>query len=194
MKFIPYFENFKGTIVNEDESYNKFNVYGKYEINTKLVRGLDYYCHTAFEFTTDLLGAQNAVLAGGRYDSLIKTMGGPDTPAIGFAGGIERLMLLSDKEISKNRPVCILPIGEEAEKQSLNILKNIRESGIYTEMIYAGNIKKKFKKADNMNATCAIVIGDNEIANNKLKVKLLDLGQEHDISKENLISFLREKI
>ena len=92
-----------------------------YEVNPRLVRGLDYYTHTAFEFTTDELGAQGAVLAGGRYDGLVATMGGPDTPGIGWAAGIERLAMLRDATPAMPRPVAVVPIGEAAEREALRL-------------------------------------------------------------------------
>ena len=90
-----------------------------YQINPRLVRGLDYYTHTAFEFTTTELGAQGAVLAGGRYDGLVATMGGPDTPGIGWAAGVERLAMLLDETPAAPRPVAVVPIGEAAELAAL---------------------------------------------------------------------------
>ena len=92
-----------------------------YELNPRLVRGLDYYTHTAFEFVTDALGAQGAVIAGGRYDGLIGQLGGPATPGIGWAGGIERLAMLSGATGEAPRPIALIPIGEVAETEALKI-------------------------------------------------------------------------
>jgi histidyl-tRNA synthetase len=86
-----------------------------YTLNPRLVRGLDYYCHTAFEFTTDRLGAQSAVMAGGRYDGLIETMGGPATPGVGWASGVERLAMLLAEDIPAPRPIAVVPVGEAAQ-------------------------------------------------------------------------------
>ncbi|MGB1539907.1 MAG: histidine--tRNA ligase, partial [Rickettsiales bacterium] len=94
------------------------NIGISFYLNPRLVRGLDYYCHTVFEFTTDALGAQNTVLAGGRYDSLVSIMGGPDTPGTGWAAGVERLAALLEYEPPANRPVAMIPIGEAAEAKS----------------------------------------------------------------------------
>lgn len=161
-----------------------------YTLNSKLVRGLDYYCHTAFEFTTDALGAQNAVLAGGRYDGLIGTMGGPATPAVGFAGGVERLMALVNKTIPAARTIAIIPIGELAEKQAIPLAAELRKSGFYIDLGYNGNVKKRFKKADNANAIAAIIFGDDELANGVVKLKDFDSGEEVNIEIGDLLDRL----
>lgn len=161
-----------------------------YVINPKLVRGLDYYCHTAFEFTTDALGSQNAVMAGGRYDGLIGTMGGPETPAVGFGGGIERLMALANTTIPAKRPVVIIPIGEEAEKQATGLANVLRKEGFYIELGFGGNVKKRFKKADGLNAVAAIVFGEEELAKNLVKLKDFGSGNETEVSIKNLFDKL----
>lgn len=162
-----------------------------YKINTKLVRGLDYYCHSVFEFITNDLVAQNAVLAGGRYDLLVSLMGGKDTPAVGFAGGLERLISLYNNKIDLIRPVTILPLGTDAQKEAINIANKLRYSGIYTEIIFSGgNISKKMKKSNNLNSSFTIILGDNEIKKNIVIVKNMDSSMEKEISKENLISYL----
>ena len=97
-----------------------------YELNPRLVRGLDYYCHTAFEFTTTALGAQGTVLAGGRYDGLIKMMGGADTPGVGWAAGIERLAMLSGAAPARRRPVALVPVGAAAEAEAINLAERLR--------------------------------------------------------------------
>ena len=99
-----------------------------------LVRGLDYYCHTAFEFTTTRLGAQGAVLAGGRYDGLIETLGGPPTPGVGWAAGIERLAMLSQGAPEARRPIAIIPIGELAEGPALKLCMELRRAGFRVDL------------------------------------------------------------
>lgn len=152
-----------------------------YKINPKLVRGLDYYNHTVFEFTTELLGAQNTVLAGGRYDGLISNMGGPSTPSVGCAAGIERLMALLDIKIAAKRPVVIVPIGEKAEREAILLTEILRCNNIYTELGYSGNATKRLKKAGNMNAKFAVIFGDDEIAKNIVKLKDFDTGTEKEV-------------
>lgn len=126
----------------------------KYDINPHLVRGLDYYRHTAFEFVTDRLGAQGTVLGGGRYDGLIETLGGPPTPAVGWAAGIERLAMLLDTTPTRqparvsNRPeIALIPRGEGADVLAREILTELRRGGIAAEMHYSGSSKNRFEKA-----------------------------------------------
>lgn len=162
----------------------------KYEVNNRLVRGLDYYCHTAFEFTTDALGSQNAVLAGGRYDGLISMMGGADTPAVGFAGGVERLVALYNGEIADKRPVVIIPIGDRAEKEANLLAAILRREGIYIELAYSGNVKKRMKKANSLNAKMAIIFGDDELDKKIVKLKNFDSGEEVGIEAVSLVDRL----
>lgn len=162
----------------------------KYKINPRLVRGLDYYSHTAFEFTTNALGSQNAVLAGGRYDALIEMMGGNHTPAIGFAGGIERLAALVEKEIAAPRSIVIIPIGQRAEKEAIIIADKLRKAGNIVEQGYNGNVGKRMKKANSINAIATIIIGDDELDNNMAKVRDMDNGNEDDVALEALAEHL----
>lgn len=166
-----------------------------YSINDRLVRGLDYYNHTVFEFTTDMLGAQGTVLAGGRYDGLIEMMGGQPTPGIGFAAGVERLMALVDfdnhPEFKKGgRPVAIIPLGEAAEKHAYVLAEKLRSKGLYVDLGYKGNLKNRMKKADRTNAKTAIIIGDEELAKKSAVVKDLDAGTQKEVSLENLAESL----
>ena len=117
-----------------------------YEVNPRLVRGLDYYCHTAFEFTTETLGAQGAVLAGGRYDGLIETMGGPSTPGIGWAGGIERLAMLADDIAAPVRPIALVPVGAEAEARALTLAHELRRAGHVVDLGFGGNLRRRMRR------------------------------------------------
>lgn len=162
----------------------------KFEVNEHLVRGMDYYCHTAFEFVTNELGAQNAVLAGGRYDSLMQMMGGTPTPAVGFAGGVERLMALSDVEVESLSPIFIIPIGELAENLAMVMAQTLRSEGFKIELSYSGNIKKRMKKANQKNAVAAIIFGENEIKNNVIKIKNFIDGQELEVATSRLLDKL----
>lgn len=153
----------------------------KYTVNPRLVRGLDYYCHTAFEFTTTALGAQNTVLAGGRYDGLVEMMGGPATPAVGFAAGVERLVALYEQageEIPVDSPVVIIPIGEHLQWQALNLAQMLRKREVYAEILTTGNIKKRMKKADQKHASYVVLLGDEEWNNQLVKVKEMGSGTE----------------
>lgn len=161
-----------------------------YQVNTKLVRGLDYYSHTAFEFTTDKLGAQSAVLAGGRYNGLIDMMGGAETPAVGFAGGIERLMLLSDRIIPAPKTIVLVPIGEQAEEEAVRLAYTLREQEFTVECAYSGNVKKRMKKAGNIGATAAIIFGEDELKSGQFSVKDFNTGEEQTVAAASLIDYL----
>ncbi len=162
----------------------------KYQVNQKLVRGLDYYTSTVFEFITNDLGAQNTVLAGGRYDNLIAKMGGQDLPAIGCAAGIERLMLLSNLETKNPRPISIIYVSENEQQEALKLALNLRNSGICTEIIFGGNIKKQMKKATSANAKFVIIIGEEELKTGQFTVKNFDLGSEEKIAADRIIEYL----
>jgi len=149
-----------------------------FKVTPALVRGLDYYGHTAFEFTTDALGAQGTVLAGGRYDGLIKQMGGPQTPGIGWAAGIERLsMLLSDLPPAK-RPIAVIPIGEEEAKIALDITAKLRHAGFTVDMGYSGNMGKRMTRANKIKAVVALIIGSDEVRDGVATVRNLDTGDQ----------------
>ena len=161
-----------------------------YTINTQLVRGLDYYCHTIFEFITNKLGAQGTIIAGGRYDKLIKMMNGPDMPAIGFAGGIERIAELIEAPHNEDIPVIFIPIGEPAYIKSIITAQLLRTQNIYADIIYQGNLQKKMKKATNAKIT--IIIGDNEIQNNTFTVKNMTDGHQESIDHDELIEYIKK--
>lgn len=151
-----------------------------YEHDERLVRGMDYYCHTAFEFITTELGAQGTVLAGGRYDGLIEQLGGPATPGIGWAGGIERLAMLSEKGVSPARPVVVMPMGEEATLKAFELAEAIRSEGVVVTSDRSGNLKKRLNRANKVNASFAVIVGDNELAAGAAVVKNLDTGDQND--------------
>jgi histidyl-tRNA synthetase len=148
----------------------------------RLVRGLDYYRHTAFEFITDALGAQGTVLAGGRYDGLVEALGGPHTPAIGWAAGIERLSMLIDAP-TPDRPVAVvIPLGEQAERAAVGILADLRRKGIATDMAWRGNMKKRMAKAASSGAAFAIILGDSELESGAAQVKNLATGEQRSVT------------
>ncbi|WP_341631512.1 histidine--tRNA ligase [Sphingomonas agri] len=157
----------------------------------RLVRGLDYYRHTAFEFITDRLGAQGTVLAGGRYDGLVEALGGPPTPAVGWAAGIERLaMMISPPEVEKPI-VAIIPLGERAEGEAQRIIADLRREGIATEMAYRGNMKKRLSRADAAGARYALIIGENEIECGEAQLKDLKSGEQRAVSLDLVAEALR---
>jgi len=154
--------------------------------NDRIVRGLDYYSHTAFEFVTDRLGAQGTVLGGGRYNGLVEEMGGPPTPSVGWAAGIERLAMLLAEPPAAPRPVAIVPIGEAQEAEALALGQRLRGLGIPVEMSYRGNTKRRMERANKVNAAAAILIGETEIAEGVYVVKDLDEGNQLRVTEEEL--------
>ncbi|WHQ46932.1 MAG: histidine--tRNA ligase [Candidatus Midichloria sp.] len=165
----------------------------KYKTNTNLVRGLDYYTHTVFEFTTESLGSQGTVLAGGRYNGLVKLMGGPNINAIGFAAGIERLVELHKKEnseVSLQKNFHLIPIGEEAEKQALKIAEKLRSCSFNIYLNYNSSLKKRMQQANKLNALAVILFGDTEMQQLQYRVKGMKTGKEVLVDSDSLISFL----
>jgi histidyl-tRNA synthetase len=150
--------------------------------NPRIVRGLDYYGHTAFEFVTTKLGAQGTVMAGGRYDGLVAEMGGPPTPAVGWAGGIDRLGMLMDAAPPPPAPVVVVPIGDAAEATALSVLQSLRTAGIRAEMAYRGNLKRRMERANKLGARATVIIGDNDIAQGVAQVKNLATGNQEAVA------------
>lgn len=152
-----------------------------YTLNPTLVRGLDYYCHTAFEFTTPALGAQSAVLAGGRYDGLVEQMGGPATPGVGWAAGVERLSLLVEDGEPKRRPIALVPVGDAAGTEMVKIAHGLRAAGFVIEMGYSGNLAKRMKRADRLGAVAALLLGDDELARGTVTLRDMDSGEQSEV-------------
>jgi len=152
-----------------------------YRLNSRLVRGLDYYTHTAFEFVTTELGAQGTVIGGGRYDGLVEMMGGPEMPGVGWAAGIERLAMLIPEPPAPKRPVAVLPIGATAEAAALIIAEVLRHHGFAVDLGYSGNLPRRMRRADRVNARAAVLIGENEIARGVVAVRDLDSGEQNDV-------------
>jgi len=162
-----------------------------FEIDPALVRGLDYYTHTAFEFVTTHIGAQGTVLGGGRYDGLIAELGGPPTAGIGWAGGIERLIMLANEPAALPRPVVIAPLGPAAEIKALGIARALRRAGIAVEQDYRGNMKRRMQRANKLNARAAVIIGDDEIAKGVAQLKNLDSGEQREVALDKLMEALK---
>jgi histidyl-tRNA synthetase len=152
-----------------------------YVRNPRLVRGLDYYCHTAFEFVTTELGAQGTVLGGGRYDGLMALMGGPDLPGIGWAAGIERLAMLLAEPPAETRPIAVIPVGEAAELPALKLTQDLRRAGFTVDLGYSGNAGKRMKRANKINARVALILGDDELARGAVMLRDLDGGEQHEV-------------
>jgi histidyl-tRNA synthetase len=154
--------------------------------NARLVRGLDYYRHTAFEFVTDRLGAQGTVIAGGRYDGLIESLGGPHMPAVGWAAGIERLAMMIDAPQPERPAVVLVPLGERAEAEAQAIVAGLRREGVAVDMAYRGNMKKRLARANSAGATYALIIGDDELDRGEAQLKTLETGEQRAVSLDRL--------
>lgn len=150
--------------------------------NARLVRGLDYYRHSAFEFVTDRLGSQGTVLAGGRYDGLIEALGGPETPGVGWAAGIERLAMLIDAPQDEKPHAVLIPMGEAAEQAATGLLAELRRAGIAADMGFRGNMKKRMQRANASGAAFAVIIGEDELARGEAAVKNLVSGEQHMVA------------
>ncbi len=155
-------------------------------INPKIVRGLDYYTRTVFEVTTQELGSQNAVAAGGRYDGLVEELGGPDIAAVGFAMGIERIVLLQEKAIPKGFPkkvdVFIAHLGDEARKAAFPLAIELRQKDVSVEMDYGNkSLKSQMKRADKLGAGFTFILGEEELEKGVVKVRNMNESSEEDI-------------
>ncbi len=152
-----------------------------YRMSPRLVRGLDYYCHTAFEFVTADLGAQGTVLGGGRYDGLMGVMGGPETPGVGWAAGIERLALLIDEPAAPPRPIAVIPIGEKGEAAALKLAHELRRAGYTVDLGYSGNVGRRMKRANKIGARAAVILGEDELARGAATLRDLDTGEQVEV-------------
>lgn len=169
-----------------------------YTLNPNLVRGLDYYTRTAFEVTSEHLGAQKAVAAGGRYDRLVEEFGGPSTPAIGFALGMERIVTLLKENWTEEHPaptVFIATIGRDSEMEGFRIAEDIRAAGFWVEPNYGGaSLKSQLRKADRIGAEFAFIIGENELKAGKVQWKNLKKSEQGEVEIKNILSFLTDNI
>ena len=169
----------------------------EFKIDHNIVRGLDYYTKTVFEFVSENIGAQGTVCGGGRYDGLVKELGGTETCGIGFAAGIERLLLLMENtgvEIPKDDGVqiYIASMGEQAQEKAFCLVKSLRENGIIAELDHMERgIKAQFKYADKIGAKYVGVIGSDELAKGIIKIKNMSDGQETEVSFKKVVEFLR---
>ena len=155
-----------------------------------LVRGLDYYCHTAFEFITDALGAQGTVLGGGRYDGLSEMLGGPPVPGVGWAAGVERLaMLLGDVDPVVPR-VAVMPMDGDAESAAFALAEQLRGAGIDVDLPTAGAIGKRLKKADRAGVTHAVIMGSDEVASGTAQLRDLVAGTQIELPRADLAKAL----
>ena len=165
-----------------------------YRLNPRLVRGLDYYTHTAFEFVTADLGAQGTVMGGGRYDGLVEMMGGPALSGVGWAAGIERLAMMIGEPPPPPRPIAVVPIGEAGEGAALTLAEALRNNGCSVELGYSGNVARRMRRANNVNARVAVLIGEDEIARNVVALRDLDSGEQTEVPMDLSLSELRTRL
>lgn len=164
-----------------------------HKVNFQIVRGLDYYTKTTFEVASDSLGAQNAVAGGGRYDKLVEEFGGPYTPAVGFAIGMERLITLLRSQQSVEEPiptVFFATLGIEAERVALKLSSALRAKGIWVELDYRGaSLRSQLRMADKLKALYVFIIGEDELSKGIVRYKRLSDGKQGEINKEDIFKF-----
>jgi histidyl-tRNA synthetase len=158
--------------------------------NPRIVRGLDYYNHTAFEFVTTELGAQGTVMGGGRYDGLVQQMGGPSVPAVGWAAGVERLAMLLAEPPGVAAGIAVVPLGEAEEAAALAVLQALRGAGLRAEIAYRGNMKRRMERANRIGAHAAVIIGSDELARGVAQVKDLGTGAQTEVALADLAAHL----
>ncbi|OPJ56777.1 histidine--tRNA ligase [Alkalithermobacter paradoxus] len=172
----------------------------KYEIDPKIVRGLDYYNKTAFEIISKDIGAQSTVCGGGRYDGLVEQLGGPSTPGVGFGMGIERLLLtLENNNINipkkEGLDIFVVTIGEKAEEYSFKIISQLRQNDISCDKDHIGrSVKAQFKYSDKVNARFTVVIGDDEIEKDTVQLKDMSTSNQYEIKLSELLKELKERL
>jgi histidyl-tRNA synthetase len=162
-----------------------------YRLNPRLVRGLDYYTHTVFEFVTTDLGAQGTVMAGGRYDGLVKLMGGPSMPGVGWAAGIERLAMLIAEPSPPPVPVAVVPIGKAGEGVALKLAEDLRSHGFTIDLGYSGNLAHRMRRANRIHAFAAILLGDDELARGAVTLRNMGNGEQIEVPLAELASRLQ---
>ena len=169
-----------------------------YEINPRLVRGLDYYCLTVFEVTSESLGAQNAVCGGGRYDGLMEELGGPKTPGIGFAVGVERLLQLAgEKAPAQNEDIqaYIVALGDAAETHVFGLASELRAKGIRTERSFGGgSMKSQMKRADRSGAAFVLLLGDDEAAKGVESVRHMKESRQTEVRREEVSGYIKDNL
>jgi histidyl-tRNA synthetase len=165
-----------------------------YTVSHRLVRGLDYYTKTTFEVLAGRIGAQNALLGGGRYDGLVKDLGGPDRVGIGFAAGIERLVLALPETLTlaPARPdVFVAALGEPAREAALVLLRDLRRAGLNAQVEYEGrSLKSQMKRADRLKAPLVMMLGDDELARDEISVKHMATSTQESIKRGDAVAFV----
>ena len=171
----------------------------EYEIDNRIVRGLDYYTRTVFEFVSTAIGAQGTVCAGGRYDGLIESLGGPSVPAVGFAAGMERLLIVMEQTgvviPEPEKPTVYLAgMDNDCRKKAFEIAASLRKAGVFAEIDHMErSVKAQFKYADKLGAKYVAVIGGNELAEGVMNVKNMSSGESEKVSFDNAVAYFSQK-
>ena len=167
-----------------------------FELDPRLVRGLDYYTNTAFEIMYAPLGAQSTVCGGGRYDGLIEEVGGPSTPGIGFAIGMERLLLTLKEQglmppVPKKQPVFIVALGDAAKTQAFDLQQQLRAKGMYAEIDLLGrSMKGQMKSANKLNADYTVIIGEEELASGQAQVRNMATKEQVSVPLDGIVAYM----
>lgn len=165
-----------------------------FTLNERIVRGLDYYDHTIFEFVTEHLGAQGTVLGGGRYNGLSEQLGGKSLPSVGWSAGVERLeLLLKAREVKRPHPISLIPIGSEAEKMAFTLLFDLRRQGFAADLAWQGSLKSRMKRANRVQSQWALIWGEDEISAQTVVAKNLEQGIQSIIPFRDIENFIKEK-
>lgn len=157
-----------------------------FELDDNLVRGLDYYCHTVFEFVSGDIGAQDAVIAGGRYNGLVKAMGGPDLPGVGWGSSYERLTLLAPELEQDSSVLALVPVGAEAEAKAPSLARTLRGNGYSVDLGYRGNLKRRMQRANKIGAVAALIFGEDELQRHVLTLRDLGSGEQSEAPLDDL--------
>ena len=171
----------------------------EYEINPYIVRGLDYYTKTVFEFVTDSLGSQGTVCGGGRYDNLIESLGGNSIAGVGFGMGIERVLMLMEAEgveipDEEGVEVFVATMGEKAYEKAFEIVSKLRLAGVKAELDHAGRgVKAQFKYADKIGAKSVITLGDNELISGLCRIKNMENGETEEKKITEIVGYFTEE-
>ncbi len=167
----------------------------RYRLSHRLVRGLDYYVRTTFEVTSDQLGSQSSVLGGGRYDGLVKELGGPDVAGVGFAVGMDRLaLLLPPREAEGRCDVFLMPLTPRALDEALRLQRALREAGLRAMLDPEGrSFKSRMKQADKLGARFVAILGEDEMAKGVLTVRDMARSTQEDVPRERALEHLKEK-
>jgi len=179
-----------------------------WRVSHRLVRGLDYYTRTTFEILgavasaddgsdAESLGAQNALLGGGRYDGLVKDLGGPDRPGIGFAAGLERLVLALPQELTIDPPAmaCVAAIGDDGRPEALKLLRELRRGGIAAVMEFeARSLRAQMKRADRVKARVTVIVGGDELARGEVTLRNMSTGDQHAVPRASAVEAIRKAL